>query len=656
MMKNLKYLLFLILTISNFTTLAQSKHYVPAPNKVAITELKKSLAQAVRDSDRVLIMSSIAYNYIFYPDSCLYYFKEAITLAKNTKFQKGESDALLVLGNLQRNSGDFPKALETLFKGMAIAEHLDDQQLLAEYLRSIGIIYSQMNDFNQAIDYFKKSGYHFKAAGDDSNLHQIEANLSRVFRKNNQLDSALPYARRAMAKLPADDNRSRSWILMEMGTLLFELGKQDSAFELLRESSGISDRIDDQFYGSFSNNVMAGFFQRLRKPDSTILYAKRAFGHADLISLKFGKLEAENYLSAAYETVDKDSALHYYKLAKTTYEELYGAKIVQGLQKTVLEDLARKRKLEEEKLAYENRIQLFSLFIGLGMLLVIALILYRNNQKTKRANELIHQTLVDLQNTQQQLIQSEKMASLGELTAGIAHEIQNPLNFVNNFSEVNMELAHEIIETLNAGNVPEASALAADIMTNQEKIREHGKRAEGIVRSMLQHSRTSAGQKEPSDLNALADEYLRLSFHGMRAKDKSFQAEYQLIADEHIPAIKLIPQDFGRVLLNLLNNAFYAVNEKAKTAGPGYQPTVTLTTQLKPNAVEIVVKDNGIGIPEHVKQKIFQPFFTTKPTGVGTGLGLSLSYDIVTKGHGGELKAESMPGSGSTFIIRLPLS
>jgi tetratricopeptide (TPR) repeat protein len=336
---------------------------------------------------------------------------------------------MLVLGSLYRHLGNFPKALETLFKSLAQVENSGDHRLIGDHLRSIGIVYSQMNDFNQGIHYFKISSEHFKAAQDNENVHMTEANLCRVFRKNYQLDSALPYARKAMAGLPTGPTRSRSWILMQMGTLLFELGKQDSAFELLRESSNITDRNDDQFYGSFANNVLAGFFQTLKKPDSTILYAKRALGNADLIFLKFGKLDAANYLAEAYESVNKDSAIHYYKLAKTTNEELYGSKIVQSLQKTILDDLARKRKLDEEKLAYENRIKLFSLIIGLGMLLVIALILYRNNQKTKRANEVIHKTLVDLQNTQQQLIQSEKMASLGELTAGIAHEIQNPLNF-----------------------------------------------------------------------------------------------------------------------------------------------------------------------------------------------------------------------------------
>jgi signal transduction histidine kinase len=251
------------------------------------------------------------------------------------------------------------------------------------------------------------------------------------------------------------------------------------------------------------------------------------------------------------------------------------------------------------------------------------------------------------------------MASLGELTAGIAHEIQNPLNFVNNFSELNTELSAEILEAAEKGDLEEVKAIAAVIRNNQEKIAEHGKRADSIVKSMLQHSRSSAGAKEPTDISALADEYLRLSYHGMRAKDKSFNATLKTEFDPLLPLVPAVSQDISRVLLNLFNNAFYAVHEKSKTAGQGYEPTVTVRTILSPAAngspssAIISVSDNGPGIPDSIKEKIFQPFFTTKPTGQGTGLGLSLSYDIITKAHGGDLKLETNDKQGCTFIIML---
>ena len=259
-----------------------------------------------------------------------------------------------------------------------------------------------------------------------------------------------------------------------------------------------------------------------------------------------------------------------------------------------------------------------------------------------------------LKTTQKQLLHSEKMASLGELTAGIAHEIQNPLNFVNNFSEVNAELIAELKEEIEKGDKEEAMAIAIDIAGNEEKINHHGKRADGIVKGMLQHSRTSNNEKEMTDINVLADEYLRLAYHGLRAKDKSFNADFKADLDMSLPKINVIPQDIGRVLLNLVNNAFYAVSEEAPAKTEGYKPTVIVSTKRLKNKVEIKVKDNGNGIPTNVKDKIFQPFFTTKPTGEGTGLGLSLSYDIITKGHNGELKVETIEGEGTEFIIQLP--
>src|SRR4030095_10382771 len=283
----------------------------------------------------------------------------------------------------------------------------------------------------------------------------------------------------------------------------------------------------------------------------------------------------------------------------------------------------------------------------------IAYARYEDFNKLELAKEQIENTLTNLKQAQAQLVQSEKMASLGELTAGIAHEIQNPLNFVNNFSEVNTELIAEMKDEIEKGNIEEVKAIANDIADNEQKINHHGKRADAIVKGMLQHSRSSSGAKEPSDINVLADEYLRLAYHGLRAKDKHFNATMKTDFDETIGKINIVPQDVGRSVLNLITNAFYAVTEKKKQNAEGYEPTVTITTKRINGKVEIRVADNGNGIPQKVLDKIFQPFFTTKPTGQGTGLGLSLSYDIV-KAHNGELKVETNEGKGSEFIIFLP--
>jgi len=292
-------------------------------------------------------------------------------------------------------------------------------------------------------------------------------------------------------------------------------------------------------------------------------------------------------------------------------------------------------------------------------------------EEVNRQTMEIRDTLDNLKATQKQLIQSEKMASLGELTAGIAHEIQNPLNFVNNFSEVNREMIAEMKEEIAKGNYDEVKLLADDIEANEGKINHHGKRADAIVKGMLQHSRVASGQKEPTDINALCDEYLRLSYHGLRAKDKGFNASFETDFDESIGKIDVIPQDIGRVLLNLFNNAFYACAERSRNTAKArlnesfgkeqkshnvisYEPIVSVATKKSGNSVTITVSDNGNGIPESIKEKIFQPFFTTKPTGQGTGLGLSLSYDII-KAHGGDIKVESKEEQGTEFIIQLPV-
>jgi len=280
--------------------------------------------------------------------------------------------------------------------------------------------------------------------------------------------------------------------------------------------------------------------------------------------------------------------------------------------------------------------------------------LEQKRKAVEETNDALQKSLDDLKAAQTQLIQSEKMASLGELTAGIAHEIQNPLNFVNNFSEVSTELVDEMNEEIEKGNLDDAKQIAQDLKQNLEKINHHGKRAGEIVKGMLQHSRTSSGQKELTDINALADEYLRLAYHGFRAKDKTFNSAMKTDYDESIGLLKIIPQDIGRVVLNLITNAFYVVNEKKKLNTAGYEPVVSVNTKKADDHIEIKVADNGNGIPQTVLDKIFQPFFTTKPTGQGTGLGLSLSYDIV-KAHGGKLKVETREEEGSTFTIVLPV-
>lgn len=341
-------------------------------------------------------------------------------------------------------------------------------------------------------------------------------------------------------------------------------------------------------------------------------------------------------------------------------------------------------KWKQQKENQNQRWWLFSIAAGLISALVVLLLLFRNNRQKQQANALLsrqkdeinlqrnmaEQALNELKSTQAQLIQSEKMASLGELTAGIAHEIQNPLNFVNNFSEINFELINELknerIKGIPARDESFQKEIIQNIEENSLKISHHGKRAESIVKGMLLHSQKSSGSKELTDINALTEEYLRIAYHGYRAKNANFSAALKVELDPSLPLIPVVPQDIGRVVLNLINNAFYAVNEKylncstavvddmKKQHDKDYEPTVTVSTEKGSNIVFIAIKDNGKGIPNKVLDKIFQPFFTTKPTGQGTGLGLSLSYDIV-KSHGGDLTVRTEEGRGSEFVIQLPV-
>jgi signal transduction histidine kinase len=412
-----------------------------------------------------------------------------------------------------------------------------------------------------------------------------------------------------------------------------------------------------------ANAGLAQIFLLTNKPDSALWHAHRALYLAQTQKLKRYELSADTLLAAIFAAHgNKDSAYFYLQNSLKLRNELLSTRKAQELLTIVNAEKQHKADIEAAQATYKRRLQLY-IAIGVSILLLIgAVLLWRNNRQRLKAHKKLFQqkeelekTLQKLNATQAQLIQSEKMASLGELTAGIAHEIQNPLNFVNNFSEINTELADELKEQLATGNQQEAMAIADDIKENQQKINHHGKRADAIVKGMLQHSRASTGNKEPTDINALADEYLRLSYHGLRAKDKSFNATLETHFDESLDKVNIIPQDVGRVILNLFTNAFYSVSEKKKLLKDGYTPIVSVTTKKIKDKVEIRIKDNGIGIPQKMLDKIYHPFFTTKPTGQGTGLGLSLSYDII-KAHGGEIKVETKEGEGAEFIINLPVN
>jgi len=450
------------------------------------------------------------------------------------------------------------------------------------------------------------------------------------------------------------------------GQIQMDQGNYAQAISLLTKAYGIynNSTASDRNTKPWAAIHIANCYYQEKEYQSALNYATLSYNTANPTDLRLG-LKVNLQLADIYEVLaKKDSAYKYlrkYQDLLIASRKLENTRQIFELQiNSIVRDSKEQiSQLEQESLLKEqkNKNQRLFIFSTIGALLstlLILFIVYRNNKHKQKANNVLEQTLSNLKSAQSQLIQSEKMASLGELTAGIAHEIKNPLNFVNNFSEVNTELIDEMQQEIDKGNLNDVKVMASNIRDNQQKITYHGKRADDIVKSMLQHSRTSMGIKEPTNINALADEYLRLAYHGLRAKDKLFDATTKMDFDESIGNVDIIPQDIGRVILNLITNAFYAVTEKRKQQIQNYVPTVSVSTKKINGKIEIKVADNGNGIRSSVLDKIFQPFFTTKPTGQGTGLGLSLSYDIV-KAHGGELKVETKENEGTEFFISLPV-
>ncbi len=627
------------------------------------------------DTSKVIQLINLAERYRFTkPDSCLPVAQKALQLARSLKFRKGEGKVHLTFGEYHRVSGNFPEALDNLFTALRISREIKDKAMEGSSLTFIGIAYIGLEEFRTALDYLFQ-GYEINKDRPDVNVTAFGlTNTGVAYQQLGMLDSALFYQNKAWQ---VGKNMSMkpgiAFMLRETGIIYALQHKYDSAFYYYRHALTISK---DVLNVGRIYSRMAMLYDQMNKPDSVLHYARLALSLGQHSLQKVTMLEACRLLVKYFmEKHQLDSVIKYQELSMTLQDSLFGREQLRKLQLLAIEEQKRihdaeqrHQQIEQEQTEYQNRIRMYVLLSILVILLLFGFILYRNNRRKQIANKLLEKqknetekTLKELRDTQAQLIQSEKMASLGELTAGIAHEIQNPLNFVNNFSEVSTELVDEMNIEMEKGNNDEAKLIAQDLKQNLEKINHHGKRAGDIVKGMLQHSRSSSGVKEPTNINALADEYLRLAYHGLRAKDKSFNATMITEYDASIGNINIIPQDIGRVILNLITNAFYAVNEREKLLANSqqliastYKPTVSVSTKKEGNTVLISVADNGGGIPQKILDKIFQPFFTTKPTGQGTGLGLSLSYDIV-KAHGGELKVETKEGEGAEFIIQLPL-
>ena len=621
--------------------------------------LKQKIAVAKEDSNKVNLLAELSFYYTWsFADTSIFFARQALELAEKMNYEFG---AAWASGNICRSLvvlGDFHQALYFGFKALSIYEKLKQPLNIAFTYSDIALCYRDQGDFASAVTYGRKA------------LQIVEENrfpigeltvfrgvLGSIYQKSNQLDSAIKYC-----EIAYKYDKRWSGLLYTLGNAYAKKGSHAKAMEYFKKAIPMAEEQHSQIDLLDIYNGIAAMYKREGKNDSAIYYAMNAVQQEWARGYPLGVLEASSLLAGLYESVgSKDSALKYYKHTNLLKDSLFSLEKVRAMHNLAFSEQRKQQELAAAEKQYKNRIRINAMAGGLCTLLILALVLYKSNRHKQKANRTINKAYTDLKTTQVQLVQREKMASLGELTAGIAHEIQNPLNFVNNFSEVNTELIEAMKNELNGGNINEAIFIANDVEANELKINHHGKRADAIVKNMLQHSRSSTGAKQPTDINTLAEEYLRLSYHGLRAKDKSFNVCIKTDFDSGIGEINIIPQDIGRVLLNLFTNAFYAVTEKKKLQPDSYEPTVTVSTKRlssplgNDGKVEIRVKDNGPGIPEKNLSKVFQPFFTTRPTGEGTGLGLSLSYDIITKGHGGELKAETKEGEGAEFIIELPV-
>ena len=692
----------------------------------ALDSMKSALDMMSKTGDKNGIASmhqSLGWIYVTQTknDSALQQYQIAKSIYEETGNKKELGYLLTLIGISQRYIGNYGDAIETQIQALKVGREAKDSLTIKESLLALAFTFARVEKWEEAIDYQKQALELLTLWNDSSGVARVYSDLGVTYMSMDSLDTSLENHLKALAirenimeiysisstyfyigsiylekelYQKAHDNFSESLkysrmsgysILiidsqLEVGRINYEMGNDELALKNYREVLAFSKEKED-WYGVFmACEAIADVHLNNGDTKLAIDWLNQAVNAApnnaySKINRVYKKLSDAYILIGDYKkgyknnilySQTKDSIFLYEnseKIAILTNRLDYENK--QALQNESHEKMIQ---LKQAEINRQKLVKNFSLF-GMAVILVMAVVIFIRFREKKKLNNKLQHTLTDLKSTQGQLIQSEKMASLGELTAGIAHEIQNPLNFVNNFSEVSNELIDEMNEEIAKGDLEVAKEIANDVKQNLEKISHHGKRAEAIVKGMLQHSRSSSGEIVPTDINTLADEYLRLAYHGLRAKDKSFNATMKTNYDETIGEINIIPQDIGRVFLNLITNAFYAVSEvaakesavaeKQKSGiearlpdGQGFEPTVSISTKKQGDKVVIKVKDNGNGIPQEVLDKIFQPFFTTKPAGQGTGLGLSLSYDII-KAHGGELKVETTSGKGSVFIIQL---
>jgi len=643
---------FIIIFFLNATCFAQK---LKSDSLITILQQQKT-----RDTNYVNLIFSVGDN-LFNENNveqAKQFTNQGITLAKTLKWDVGHINGLFKLERLLSYETKYDSAAATTLYALDIAERIQNKKLIAGAHYYLSSHYRMLGNFDLAENHALKYVEAANGVSDTALILSALTNLAEVYQEVNKMDKAMPIINKALPLSIAQGNdRAHALLLYIYADIQSKEKNYSSALDYLKNALPLWKTIGDYPWIAYTLSRISITYSLLKKKDSAAYYAEAALQMAKQQNLKRELTDAYEALFIYHNTFGYyKQALEYRLIYDSLFNKMAENNFSQNSERTRMKleqekkDLLAQREQEVKDVAARKSRNLQFGIIG-GFILLAAFLFWNNRQKQK-AKLKIEEAYGQLKSTQAQLIQSEKMASLGELTAGIAHEIQNPLNFVNNFSEVNKELLAEMKDEMSKGNIDDAKEIANDVIANEEKINHHGKRADAIVKGMLQHSSSGSGKKEPTDINKLADEYLRLAYHGLRAKDKSFNATMKTDFDETLGNINIIPQDIGRVILNLITNAFYVVDEKKKSGTENYAPTVTVSTKKINDKTEIRVADNGNGIPQKILDKIFQPFFTTKPTGQGTGLGLSMSYDIV-KAHGGEIKVETIEGEGSEFIIQL---
>jgi two-component system, NtrC family, sensor kinase len=645
-----------------------------------------------------------------YPDSAMALLTHQPEDCKAAGYPEGEFTAYKIFGNAYQTKGDFAKSLFFYQKSYQLANSEGFDKALPGIQNNIGLIYYGQGNYSPALREFYDALKGAEASHDQLVTGSILNNIATVhFFQDNMTEAESDYRKMlAIAESTADTigiiiaynniseidlerhvprdalknikiasrlaaiNRDPEMILgcsNTLGNVYFQLDSISKAADYFNNAVLLSGQQSNLTANTKALIGLSKVQNRQGQFKLALANALAALQMADKMGATYLLRDANEITSAIYANMgDGLTALEHYKKFKTYADSIRNTQNERTALAYKADYTFSKKELEYQRAASQQRWIIFSVLAALTTLCIIAWVINRNRKKLDQANKTLQQkniviekekantdqALQVLQNTQSQLIQAEKMASLGEMTTGIAHEIQNPLNFVNNFSELSVELVNELKEEMEAGNNKEVLAIADSLALNVEKIAHHGKRAQRIVKGMQEHARVGTGQKEPTDLKKLIEECVRLAFQGLRVKDPDFNAGLIIQIPEKIPMVNLVPQEIGRVLLNVFNNALYAVQQQAKNVGAEYRPAINVMVMEGVECVKITVRDNGIGIPTAIKDKIMQPFFTTKPTGEGVGLGLSLSYNIVVKGHRGRFSVDSSQDRVTDFIIELP--